>query len=175
MWFLINTIYACSSNQQIKHSGSDLYICDHDATNGQNNVLTACTINQVPTLFEFETSMDGIHIIHGKELNYVWDIADKTELILYYKHGGENQLFELRVVTKNQFLIVNRGWCIEYEPNNRYIYKPCTGLINQLFEFVIPTNGYSVNYIAPQQEQYYNYSYQYTHPYPYRTHYSFFM
>lgn len=175
MLFFLNTLYACSSSQQIKHSGTDLFICDQNANNGQNNVLTACTLGEVPTLFKLNTSMDGVHVIESSKVNYVWDIADKIELILYSKHGGGNQLFELRLVANNQFLIINRGWCIEFEPSNKYVYKPCTGIATQLFEFYTPSTGYGIS-AAPQfQQNSFNYSYQYSHSYPYRTHYSFFM
>lgn len=135
IFILFPNIILTSTFVKIQHLQKDLYMCDKNISKNNHRSPTACS---EPTVFELESGNDGYLIIKSKESNLVFDIANHIkDIIMYSKHGGMNQKFQIRHVSSNNVVIVGLEKCITYiQNNNSYEVHKCEGSPFQLFEIV---------------------------------------
>ncbi|KAF5141543.1 hypothetical protein G9O61_00g002820 [Vairimorpha ceranae] len=117
--FLFSAIY--SEELQFLVKGFGMYICTKDGY-----TLYGCSDKSYISKFLLEYDNNGKLFIISPKYNKIFDIANNESLILWPKHGGPNQVFELNWINNKEFMLMNREKCVVYnDVTNKFDYKDC--------------------------------------------------
>ncbi|KAF9761518.1 hypothetical protein NGRA_2591 [Nosema granulosis] len=132
--FFILAYFNKTSQFLLKHYGKNSYLCESNPALGRL-VITECGRNKAID-FKLETSPAGTEFLSPKKQTKILDVDSTSQVILWQKHGGENQQLQLVYIGPDKFAIVNRGKCLTLEDSSLHFMRPCKYSNDQILTLV---------------------------------------
>lgn len=134
---IITTIIVLSSFSHqfyLKHSDKNSFLCESDPSLGRAFV-TMCSQDRAID-FKIEKTDTGKAFFYPVNKDLVLDATSKTQVILYKKHGGENQRFSISYIGPDKFIITNREKCVTASDDAKHYMKKCDYGPSQVYMIV---------------------------------------